>query len=133
MPVAYERNYTGRGPKGPLLAGTMREYGADPIESMRQWHDLYGDFVPIRFGPFRAHVAFGPAEIEEVLTERAADFRKSFGTRMLIPLLGNGLLTAEGDEWLRPPSHLRCVPPRAGRGLRPDDGPLRRGSGRGLA
>lgn len=99
--IAYERTYTGRGPKGQLLAGTMREYGADPIGSMRQWHDLYGDFVPIRFGPFRAHVAYGPAEIEEVLTERAADFRKSFGTRMLTPLLGNGLLTAEGDEWLR--------------------------------
>jgi cytochrome P450 len=53
-------------------------------------------------------VAFGPAEIEEVLTERAVDFRKSFGTRMLIPLLGNGLLTAEGDEWLR---HRRLASP----------------------
>jgi cytochrome P450 len=100
-PLAYERLVTGHGPKGSLLSGTMREYGADPIESMRGWRDVYGDFVPIRFGPFRAHVAFGPAEIEQVLTERAADFRKSFGTRMLIPLLGNGLLTAEGAEWLR--------------------------------
>lgn len=98
--LTYDRNYTGAGPKGPLLAGTMREYGADPTGSMRRWRDAYGDFVPIRFGPFRAHVAFGPAEIDEVLTDRAADFRKSFGTRMLIPLLGNGLLTAEGAEWL---------------------------------
>ena len=40
--------------------------------------------------------------------EHAADFRKSFGTRMLIPLLGNGLLTAEGDEWLR---HRRMASP----------------------
>jgi cytochrome P450 len=86
----------------------MREYGADPIESMRRWRDDHGDFVPIRFGPFRAHVAYGPAEIEEVLTDRAADFRKSFGTRMLIPLLGNGLLTAEGNEWLR---HRRLTSP----------------------
>jgi cytochrome P450 len=99
--IAYERRYTGTGPKGPLLAGAMREYGADPIGSMRQWRDIHGDFVPVRFGPFRAHVAFGPAEIDELLTDRAADFGKSFGTRMLIPLLGNGLLTAEGEEWLR--------------------------------
>jgi cytochrome P450 len=99
--IAYDRNYTGRGPKGPLLAGEVREYGVDPIASMLHWRDVYGDFVPVRFGPFRAHVAFGPAEIEETLTEHAADFRKAFGTRMLIPLLGNGLLTAEGDEWLR--------------------------------
>jgi cytochrome P450 len=86
----------------------MQEYGADPIGAMLRWRDDHGDFVPIRFGPFRAHMAYGPAEIEEVLTDRAADFRKSFGTRMLIPLLGNGLLTAEGDEWLR---HRRLASP----------------------
>jgi cytochrome P450 len=107
-PTTYDRHYTGGGPKGPLLTGTMREYGDDPVGSMRQWRDRYGDFVPIRFGPFRAHVAFGPAEIEEVLVDRAADFRKSFGTRMLMPLLGRGLLTAEGDEWLR---HRRLASP----------------------
>jgi cytochrome P450 len=106
--AAYEHRRTARGPKGRLIAGTMAEYGADPVASVRRWRDEYGDFVPIRFGPFRAHLAFGPAEIEEVLVERAADFRKSFGTRMLIPLLGRGLLTAEGDEWLR---HRRLASP----------------------
>ncbi|HEY8989204.1 MAG TPA: cytochrome P450 [Candidatus Limnocylindrales bacterium] len=106
--LGYERRYTGTGPAGALLAGTMREYGADPIAAMLRWRDVHGDLVPIRFGPFRAHMAYGPAEIEEVLVDRAADYRKSFGTRMLIPLLGNGLLTAEGDEWLR---HRRLASP----------------------
>src|SRR6266581_2312334 len=105
---AYERRYTGGGPGGPLVSGTMREYGADPIGAMLRWRELYGDLVPIRFGPFRAHMAYGPVEIAEVLVERATDFRKSFGTRMLIPLLGRGLLTAEGDEWLR---HRRLASP----------------------
>jgi cytochrome P450 len=104
----YQRRCTGTGPRGDLLSGTMSEYGADPIAAMLRWRDVHGDLVPIRFGPFRAHMAYGPAEIEEVLVERAADFRKSFGTRMLIPLLGNGLLTAEGDEWLR---HRRLASP----------------------
>jgi cytochrome P450 len=107
-PILYERRYSGRGPKPRFLSGTMTEYGADPIGSMRRWRDDYGDFVPIRFGPFRAHMAYGPVEIEEVLVDHAADFRKSFGTRMLIPLLGHGLLTAEGDEWLR---HRRLASP----------------------
>lgn len=107
-PTGYEHRYTDGGPRGRLLSGTMREYGADPIGSVRRWRDEHGDFVPIRFGPFRAHMAYGPAEIEEVLVDRAADFRKSFGTRMLIPLLGRGLLTAEGDEWLR---HRRLASP----------------------
>ena len=108
LPIDYEHRYTDTGPKSRLLSGTMREYGADPIGAMRRWRDLHGDFVPIRFGPFPAHMAYGPAEIQEVLVDRAADFRKSFGTRMLIPLLGNGLLTAEGDEWLR---HRRLASP----------------------
>jgi cytochrome P450 len=107
-PTRYKRRYTGRGPKLRFLSGTMTEYGADPIGSMRRWRDDYGDLVPIRFGPFPAHMAYGPAEIEEVLVDRAADFRKSFGTRMLIPLLGHGLLTAEGDEWRR---HRRLASP----------------------
>lgn len=107
-PIAYERRPSGSGPKGHLLSGTMGEYGADPIGAMCRWRDEYGDFVPIRFGPFRAHMAYGPAEIEEVLVDRAVDFRKSFGTRMLIPLLGQGLLTADGDEWLR---HRRLASP----------------------
>jgi cytochrome P450 len=104
----YEHRYSDHGPKSGLLSGVMGEYGADPIRAMRRWRDDHGDFVPIRFGPFRAHVAFGPTEIEEVLVDRAADFRKSLGTRMLIPLLGRGLLTAEGDEWLR---HRRLASP----------------------
>src|SRR6187549_3238481 len=106
--TSYEHRRSASGPKGPLLSGTMAEYGKDPVASVRRWRDEYGDFVPIRFGPFRAHLAYGPAEIEEVLVDHAADFRKSFGTRMLIPLLGRGLLTAEGDEWLR---HRRLASP----------------------
>jgi cytochrome P450 len=107
-PLDYAHRHVDEGPKGRLLSGVIGDYGADPTGAMRRWRDDHGDFVPIRFGPFRAHVAFGPSEIEEVLVERAADFRKSFGTRMLIPLLGRGLLTAEGDEWLR---HRRLASP----------------------
>src|SRR5215212_2023043 len=107
-PLSYQARHGDTGPPGRLFAGVMDEYGLDPIRAMRRWRDRHGDFVPLRFGPFRAHAAFGPAEIEQVLVEHAADFRKSFGTRMLIPLLGHGLLTAEGDEWLR---HRRLASP----------------------
>jgi cytochrome P450 len=107
-PLDYEPRHTDRGPNARLLSGVMAEYGADPVGAMRRWRDDHGDFVPIRFGPFRAHAAFGPKEIEEVLVDRAVDYRKSFATRMLIPLLGRGLLTAEGGEWLL---HRRLASP----------------------
>jgi cytochrome P450 len=46
-------------------------------------------------------MAFGPIEVTEVLAGHAKDNRKSLGTRALIPVLGKGLLTDEGDSWLR--------------------------------
>jgi cytochrome P450 len=88
------------GPKPHGLAGSMTEYGRDPLGFMLGLRE-FGDFVPVRFGPFQAYFALGPAEVEEVLVTRNKDFRKSLGTRILIPLLGNGLLTAEADSWLR--------------------------------
>ena len=97
----YERRQTDRGPHGDLLSGSVREYGADPLGSMRRWRDRFGDLVPVRFGPFRALLAFGPVEVTEVLVAHAKDYRKSLGTRALIPVLGKGLLTDEGDSWLR--------------------------------
>jgi cytochrome P450 len=106
--AAYQRRYTGTGPRGDLLMGAMREYGRNPLGAMVRWRDEHGDLVPIRFGPFRAHMAFGPREIEELLIERSGDYRKSVGTRMLTPLLGRGLLTAEGEDWLR---HRRLAAP----------------------
>ena len=111
--TGYEHHYTDGGPKGRLLSGQMREYGENPVASMRRWRDRHGDFVPIRFGPLRAHVAFGPAEIEEVLVERAADFRKSFGTRMLIPFARSRPADGRGRRVAKAsPAGVAGLPPR---------------------
>jgi cytochrome P450 len=83
------------------LLGSIREYGAGPLTAMRRWRDEYGDLVPLRFGPLKISIAFGPLEVTEVLVTHARDFRKSVGIRALMPVLGKGLLTDEGDSWLR--------------------------------
>ena len=100
-PPGYERRGGGTGPRGDLLTGSVREYGADPLGAMRRWRDTFGDLVPLRFGPIRALMAFGPIEVTEVLVAHAKDYRKSIGIRALMPVLGKGLLTDEGDSWLR--------------------------------
>ena len=89
------------GPRGDIVSGSVREYGADPIAAMRRWRDAFGDLVPLRFGPYRALMAFGPIEVSDVLAAHARDYRKGPGIRALIPVLGKGLLTDEGDSWLR--------------------------------
>src|SRR5262249_50340252 len=98
---AYERRPTDGGPRGDPLIGSIREYGAGPLAAMRRWRDDYGDLVHFTFGPIRASMAFGPIEVNDVLSGHARDYRKSIGIRALIPVLGKGLLTDEGDDWLR--------------------------------
>jgi len=101
-PIAsYPRRPTNQGPRGNPVLGSIREYGAGPLAAMRRWRDEYGDLVPLRFGPLKISMAFGPVEVTEVLVGHARDFRKSLGIRALEPVLGKGLLTDEGDSWLR--------------------------------
>lgn len=57
--------------------------------------------VGLRFGPRRIYLLTDPAAIEEVLVGQARNFTKHFALRMNPALLGNGLLTSEGDFWLR--------------------------------
>jgi cytochrome P450 len=61
----------------------------------------FGDVVPLRFGPFRYLLVSHPELIERVLVTDNKSFRKSREVRMPRLTLGNGLLTSEGDFWLR--------------------------------
>ena len=57
--------------------------------------------VPIRYGPQLVLLLHHPDLIEEVLVTRQRDFAKGRFYRILGPLLGEGLLTSEGDAWRR--------------------------------
>lgn len=61
----------------------------------------YGDVVPLRFGPLHALLLNDPAAIESVLVEHHRSFRKARGVRRLRTLLGDGIVTSEGEFWLR--------------------------------
>jgi cytochrome P450 len=58
----------------------------------------YGDIVPLRLGLTSSCVLTNPGYIEQVLKDRET-FIKSRGFRVLKTLLGEGLLTAEGESW----------------------------------
>ena len=61
----------------------------------------YGDVVPVRLGPQRAILFSDPAHIEEILIARHRDFVKSAAFRILSRTVGQGLVTSEGEVWLR--------------------------------
>jgi cytochrome P450 len=88
------------GPPGNNIVGNLGELGADPLGFLVRCEQDYGDIVPLRLGLTPACLVTHPQLIEKILKERTT-FVKSRGFRALHTLLGNGLLTNEGDSWFR--------------------------------
>ncbi len=58
-----------------------------------------GPIGRVRFGPRSIVLVNSPELVQEVFVERAADFQKGPGLRIVSrPLLGDGLLTSEGEQ-----------------------------------
>ena len=86
------------GPQGSTIAGSLLDLGRDPLGFLTQCGREFEDIVPTRLGLTPACLLTNPDYIEQVLKNRDA-FIKSRGFRVLKSLLGEGLLTAEGESW----------------------------------
>lgn len=89
------------GPKGTFLAGNLREFATHRLDFFLRVAREYGDLTTFRFGPRRVFLANHPDLIEQVLVTDAKHYVKHFGARNYMPVLGTGLVTSEGDFWLR--------------------------------
>jgi cytochrome P450 len=89
------------GPRGHFLSGNLPEFRRDRLAFLTRCARDYGDFVALRFGPRRLLLVSDPDAIEYVLVTGARNFSKHFALRFNPVVLGNGLLTSEGDSWLR--------------------------------
>jgi cytochrome P450 len=89
------------GPKARLLSGHLREFMGDRLNFLARCARDHGDISSIRLGPRRCVLVNHPDLIEQVLVTDARHYVKHFGARLYRPLLGNGLVTSEGDFWLR--------------------------------
>lgn len=88
-------------PKGHFLIGNILEVNRDPLNFCSQCARKYGDIVRWQLGPFPAIMLNHPSLIEEVLVTQQQNFVKSSVYRRGLRVLGNGLLTSEGDFWQR--------------------------------
>lgn len=61
----------------------------------------HGDLVRVPFPGKRVYFTKSPADFRRVLSDRASSYRKSFDYRLLAELVGDGLITSEGDVWKR--------------------------------
>jgi cytochrome P450 len=89
------------GPKGRLLSGSLFDFVACRLDFLTDCARKYGDVSSFRLGYRRCFLVNHPDLIEQVLVTDARHFIKHFGARMYKPVLGNGLVTSEGDFWLR--------------------------------
>jgi cytochrome P450 len=72
-----------------------------PLDVLAGWARKYGDIVSWRTFYIRIYLLNHPDDIETVLLTRSRGFLKGRGLQANRELFGNGLLTSEGDLWLR--------------------------------
>lgn len=85
------------GPKGKPLFGHLFAFRRDPIGFLMSIARDYGDIVHFRVGPQNVFLFNHPDYIKDVLVTHSRNFIKSRGLERTKVLLGEGLLTSEGD------------------------------------
>src|SRR5262245_8894468 len=89
------------GPRGLPLVGMLPAIRRDPTGVFMDAARRFGDVAYFKIGPRRGFLITGPADIRHVLQDNARNYHKSPLYNKLRLSLGNGLLTSEGDFWLR--------------------------------
>jgi cytochrome P450 len=90
------------GPRDHPLFGSLPRVRRDPIALFLDSFRKYGEVVRFRFGPVIAHMISSPAGANHILAENNKNYGKQTrGYRNLRYVLGNGLLTSEGETWRR--------------------------------
>lgn len=90
--------------RGLPLIGSAAALLRDPLgflQAAALEHSGAGLFA-VPLGPLQAYVVTRPAYVQQVLVDQWRDFGKGGGMWNAVrPLLGNGLITNEGESWLK--------------------------------
>ncbi len=89
------------GPPGFPIAGSALDAIRDPIDMFTRGTQEHGDVVLFRLLELRYVLLNDPDAIRRVLLDNAKGYVKSRNYAGLRVLLGEGLLTSEGDQWRR--------------------------------
>jgi cytochrome P450 len=90
------------GPKGLAAVLAMYRMRSEPARVCLDLLAEFGSVVRCRIpGQFTFFILNEPAHVEHVLSLNQKNYRKAITYDELRPVLGNGLLTSEGDFWRR--------------------------------
>lgn len=96
------------GPKPLFPLYNFFRFRSDSLDFLRKASQKYGDIVHFKMGPFRMVLLNHPDFIKEVLSTQHHHFVKGRPLEMAKELLGEGLLTSEGEYHKR---HSRVMQP----------------------
>lgn len=85
------------GPKGQLIGGNFRPFRRDALSYLQQATRTHGDIVYFKFGPQHVYFLNHPDHIKDVLVTHHQSFMKGRALQRSKRLLGEGLLTSEGE------------------------------------
>ena len=83
--------------RGDAVFGSAVEMRRDPLRLLTEARRRHGDFVRFRLGPYRIYLLAHPDYIEHVLQKNPRNYLKDGYEH--IKIVGNGLLSSEGDFW----------------------------------
>lgn len=89
------------GPTTWLPGGAYWAFRKDPLAFFTNTARAYGDLAGFSFGPQKVYLVSRPEWIEDILVKSAGKFAKGIALERAKVLLGNGLLTAAGQEHLK--------------------------------
>jgi len=96
------------GPHPTPLVGNLMALREDPLVFMTHLARTYGDVARFQVGPQVSLLVSDPALVEQVFVKHRASTVKDPITAGLSDVLGQGLLTAEGETWRQ---HRRLIAP----------------------
>lgn len=97
------------------LVGVLPAIQKNPLKFLVDTVEKYGDFVSFRMGPHPYYLLIDPDGVAHVLEKNSRNYRKSQRTKKNRILLGDGLVTSDGDFWLRqrrltqPAFHMQSI------------------------
>jgi cytochrome P450 len=89
------------GPKNPPIIGNLYAFRSDPLGFLGNATREYGDLVYFKVARQHMYVVNHPDYVREILVNNQANFIKSRALQRAKILLGEGLLTSEGQHHLR--------------------------------
>jgi cytochrome P450 len=88
------------GPSSWMPGASFLKFRRDPLKFLSDTQREYGDIATFSFGPQQVYLVSHPDWIEDVLVTSAKKFQKGVALQRAKRLLGEGLLTAEGQAHL---------------------------------